>query len=125
MIPDDRKYTQDHEWVQVEGDIGTIGITDHAASELGDIVYVDLPDVGAEFSAGDSVGSIESVKAVADLFLPVSGEVVEINEALDGDPAQVNSSPLDDGWMLKVRLADPSEVDSLLDAAAYEDLLGK
>jgi glycine cleavage system H protein len=125
MIPDDRKYTQDHEWVQVEGEIGTIGITDHAASELGDIVYVDLPDVGAEFSAGDSVGSIESVKAVADLFLPVSGEVVEINEALDGDPAQVNSSPLDDGWMLKVRLADPSEVDSLLDAAAYEDLLGK
>ena len=125
MIPDDRKYTQDHEWVQVEGDIGIIGITDHAASELGDIVYVDLPDVGAEFSAGDSVGSIESVKAVADLFLPISGEVVEINEALDGDPAQVNSSPLDDGWMIKVRLADPSELDALMDAAAYEDLLGK
>jgi glycine cleavage system H protein len=125
MIPDDRKYTQDHEWVQMDGEIGTVGITDHAASELGDIVYVDLPDVGAEFSAGDSVGSIESVKAVADLYLPVSGEIVEINEALDGDPAQVNSSPLDDGWMLKVRLADPTELDGLMDAAAYEDMLGK
>lgn len=124
MVPDDRKYTQEHEWVQVEGDLGIVGVTDHAASELGDIVYVDLPDVGAEFSAGDSVGSIESVKAVADLYLPVSGEIVEINEALDGDPAQVNSSPMDDGWLFKVKLADSNELDSLLDAAGYEELLG-
>ncbi|HOX26733.1 MAG TPA: glycine cleavage system protein GcvH [Candidatus Krumholzibacteria bacterium] len=124
MIPNDRKYTQEHEWVQVEGEIGIVGITDHAASELGDIVYVDLPEVGAEFSAGDSVGSIESVKAVADLYLPVSGEIVEVNPALDGDPGLVNSSPLDDGWMVKVRLVDPAELDSLLDAAGYEELLG-
>lgn len=124
MIPDDRKYTQEHEWVQIEGDVGIVGVTDHAAGELGDIVYVDLPEVGAEFSAGDSVGSIESVKAVADLYLPVSGEIVEINDALDGDPALVNNSPLDDGWMFKVKLADPGELDSLLDAAGYEELLG-
>jgi len=124
MIPDDRKYTQEHEWVQMEGDVGIVGVTDHAAGELGDIVYVDLPEVGAEFSAGDSVGSIESVKAVADLYLPVSGEIVEINDALDGDPALVNNSPLDDGWMFKVKLADPGELDSLLDAAGYEELLG-
>lgn len=125
MIPDDRKYSQEHEWVQVDGDTGVVGVTDHAASELGDIVYVDLPDVGAEFSAGDSVGSIESVKAVADLYSPVSGEIVEINEALDGDPAQVNSSPMDDGWLFKIKLSDPGELESLLDAAGYEDLLGK
>ncbi len=124
MIPDDRKYTQEHEWVQVEGDVATIGVTDHAASELGDIVYVDLPDTGSEFSAGDSVGSIESVKAVADLYLPVSGEVIEINEGLDGDPGLVNNSPMDDGWMFKVRMTDSSEADGLMDAAAYEELLG-
>ena len=124
MIPDDRKYTQEHEWVQVEGDVATIGVTDHAASELGDIVYVDLPDTGSEFSAGDSVGSIESVKAVADLYLPISGEVIEINEGLDGDPGLVNNSPMDDGWMIKVRMTDSSEADGLMDAAAYEELLG-
>ena len=124
MIPDDRKYSQEHEWVQVEGDIGTIGVTDHAASELGDIVYVELPEVGDEFSAGDSVGSIESVKAVADLFVPVSGEICEINEALDDDAGLVNKSPLDDGWLFKVKLADPGELDGMLTAAAYEELLG-
>ena len=124
MIPDDRKYTQEHEWVQLEDEVGIVGVTDHAANELGDIVYVDLPEVGAEFSAGDSVGSIESVKAVADLYIPVSGEIVEINEALDGDPAMVNNSPMDDGWMFKVKLADPGELDSLLDASSYEELLG-
>jgi len=124
MIPDDRKYSQEHEWIQVEGEIGIVGVTDHAASELGDIVYVDLPEVGAEFSAGDVIGSIESVKAVADLYLPVSGEIVEINGALEADPGQVNSNPLDDGWLLKVRLVDPSELDTLLDAAGYEELLG-
>ena len=124
MIPDDRKYTQDHEWIQIDGDVGTVGITDHAANELGDIVYVDLPDAGAEFSAGDAVGSIESVKAVADLYIPVSGEIVEINEAFAGDPSLVNNSPLDDGWLFRVKLADPAELETLLDAAAYENLLG-
>ena len=123
MIPDDRKYTQEHEWVQVEGEIGTVGVTDHASSELGDIVFVELPEIGAEVSAGDSIGSIESVKAVADLFLPVSGEIVEINDALDGDPGLVNNSPMDDGCLFKVRLADPSELDTLLEASAYEDML--
>ena len=124
MIPDDRKYSQEHEWVQIEGDIGIVGVTDHAASELGDIVYVELPEVGDEFSAGDSVGSIESVKAVADLFVPVSGEICEINEALDDDAGLVNKSPLDDGWLFKVKLADSGEMDGMLDAAAYEELLG-
>jgi glycine cleavage system H protein len=124
MVPDDRKYTQEHEWVQVEGDIGIVGITDHAAGELGDIVFVELPETGSEFSAGDSVGTIESVKAVADLYLPVSGEIIEINEAVVDNPELLGSSPMDDGWLLKVRLVEPSELDRLLDASAYEDLLG-
>jgi glycine cleavage system H protein len=124
MVPDDRKYTQEHEWVQVEGDIGTVGITDHAAGELGDIVFVELPETGSEFSAGDSVGTIESVKAVADLYLPVSGEIIEINEAVVDSPELVGSAPMDDGWLVKVRLVEPSELDRLLDASAYEDLLG-
>ena len=124
MVPDDRKYTQEHEWVQVEGDIGTIGVTDHAAGELGDIVFVELPDTGEEFSQGDTVGTIESVKAVADLFLPVSGEIVEINEAVVDSPELVNSGAMDDGWLLKVKLSDESELEGLLDAAGYQDLLG-
>ncbi len=124
MVPDDRKYTQEHEWVQVDGDIGTFGVTDHAAGELGDIVFVELPGVGDEFSQGDTVGTIESVKAVADLFLPVSGEIVEINEAAVDSPEMVNSGPLDDGWLVKVKLSDPSEIENLLDAQAYQDLLG-
>jgi glycine cleavage system H protein len=124
MVPDDRKYTQEHEWVQVEGDIGTVGITDHAAGELGDIVFVELPETGSEFSAGDSVGTIESVKAVADLYLPVSGEIIEVNEAVVDSPELVGSAPMDDGWLVKVRLVEPSELDRLLDASAYEDLLG-
>ena len=116
MVPDDRKYTQEHEWVQVEGDIGTVGVTDFAAGELGDVVFVELPEVRREFSQGDTVGTIESVKAVADLFLPVSGEIVEINDAVVDSPELVNSDPLDDGWLFKVRLADPAELDHLLDA---------
>jgi glycine cleavage system H protein len=124
MVPDDRKYTQEHEWVQVEGDIGIVGITDHAAGELGDIVFVELPETGSEFSAGDSVGTIESVKAVADLYLPVSGEIIEINEAVVDSPELVGNAPMDDGWLVKVRLVEPSELDRLLDASAYEDLLG-
>ncbi len=124
MVPDDRKYTQEHEWVQIDGEVGMVGITDHAANELGDIVFVELPDVGSEFSMGDAVGTIESVKAVADLYIPISGEVVEINQAVVDSPELVNSSPMDDGWLIKVRLVDGSELEKLLDAGAYEDILG-
>jgi len=124
MVPDDRKYTQEHEWVQVEDGIGTIGVTDFAANELGDVVFVELPEPGSEFSQGDTVGTIESVKAVADIYLPVSGEIVAINEAVVDSPELVNSDPLDEGWMIKVRLSEATEVDQLMDAAAYGELLG-
>ena len=124
MVPDDRKYTQEHEWVMVEDGVGTVGVTDFAASELGDIVFVELPEVGSEFDQGETVGTIESVKAVADLFIPVSGEIVEINEAVVDGPEMVNSNPMDDGWLIKVRLSETGELDALMDAAAYNDLLG-
>ena len=124
MVPDDRKYTQEHEWVQIEGDIGTVGVTDFAANELGEVVFVELPETGSEFSQGDTIGTIESVKAVADLFLPVSGEVIEINDAVIDGPELVNKDPLDDGWLFRVRLSDPGELDELLDAAAYNALIG-
>ncbi|RKZ18739.1 glycine cleavage system protein GcvH [bacterium] len=124
MVPDDRKYTQEHEWVVVEGDTGTIGVTDYAAGELGDIVFVELPEPGTEFSQGDTVGTIESVKAVADLYVPVSGEILEVNEAVADTPELLNSSPMDDGWLMKVRLADPTEIERLMDAGAYSELTG-
>ena len=127
MVPDDRKYTQEHEWVQMDGDVGTVGVTDHAANELGDIVFVELPEVGSEFSQGDtigSIGSIESVKAVADLFLPVSGEVVEINETVVDSPELVNTAAMEDGWLFKIKLSETSEMDELMDAAAYSELTG-
>jgi glycine cleavage system H protein len=124
MVPDDRKYTQEHEWILIEDGVGTIGVTDFAAGELGDVVFVELPEAGSEFSQGDTVGTIESVKAVADLYLPVSGEVVEINEAVVDSPELVNSDPMDEGWLVKVRLSETSEVDQLMDAAAYNALLG-
>ncbi len=124
MVPDDRKYTQEHEWVQVEGDVATIGVTDYAANELGDVVFVELPEVDAEFNQGDTVGTIESVKAVADMFLPVSGEIVEINEAVVDSPELVNSSPMDDGWLIKVKLSEATQMDELMDAAAYSELTG-
>ena len=124
MVPDDRKYTQEHEWIQIEDGVGMIGVTDFAAGELGDIVFVELPEPGSEFSQGDTVGTIESVKAVADLFLPVSGEIVAINEAVVDTPELVNSDPMDEGWLFKVKLSDTSEIDQLMDAAAYGELLG-
>ena len=124
MVPDDRKYTQEHEWVLVDGETGTIGLTDYAASELGDIVFVELPEVGDEISRGDTAGTVESVKAVADLFLPVSGEIIAVNEAVVDSPELVNTEPMDDGWLLKVKLDDLSEMDNLLDAAGYQELLG-
>lgn len=124
MVPDDRKYTQEHEWVQVEGEIGTVGVTDFAAAELGDVVFVELPEIGSEFSQGDTVGTIESVKAVADLYMPVSGEIVEINDTVVEGPELLNKDPLDDGWLFKVRISDPSELEQLLDAGAYNKLIG-
>ncbi len=127
MVPDDRKYTEEHEWVRVEDEdgqqIGTVGVTEFAAGELGDVVFVELPEVGSEYSQKDPAGTIESVKAVADLFLPVSGEVVEINQAVVDNPELVNSDPLEEGWLVKVKLVEPGELDELLDASAYSRLL--
>jgi len=118
-IPADLKYTKSHEWVRVEGDIATIGITDHAQSELGDIVYVDLPTPGRALRTGDSFGSVESVKTVSDVYAPVGGEVAEVNPALGGQAELLNSDPYGDGWLVKIRLSDASEADGLLSAEAY------
>lgn len=122
-VPGDLKYTKSHEWVRVDGDVATIGITDHAQSELGDVVFVDLPTPGRMLSASESFGTVESVKTVSDLYAPVSGEVIEVNETLGARPEQVNESPYEAGWLIKVRLSDPGEVESLLDSASYESLL--
>ena len=122
MYPADRRYTKQHEWVRLEGDSGTIGITDYAQKQLGDVVYVELPDAGTKVSQGESFGTIESVKAVSELFAPVSGEVLEVNPALRDKPELVNTAP-HDTWMIAIRLSDPSEVDALLDAGAYDSLV--
>ncbi len=118
--PSELKYTESHEWVRLDGDVATIGITDHAQSELGDVVYVDLPSVGRILTAGDAFGSVESVKTVSDLYSPVSGEVIAINEALGAQSELVNEDAFGRGFMLRVRVTDSSEVDRLLDAAGYE-----
>ncbi len=118
-IPQDLKYTEEHEWVRVEGDTATIGVTDFAQGELGDVVFLELPETGDEFKQGDSFGSIEAVKTVADLYSPVSGTVVEINETLEDAPETVNDSPYEDGWLIKLKLSDPGELDALMDAEAY------
>jgi glycine cleavage system H protein len=120
-IPEDLHYSKDHEWIRVEGDIGTIGITDHAQNSLGDVVYVELPKVGETFSAHESFGSVESVKAVSEIFTPVSGEVTEVNESLQDEAEKVNSDPYGDAWMIRIRMSNPGEVDSLLNAVEYED----
>src|SRR5678815_4432706 len=117
MYPDNFRYTKEHEWVSVEGDIGTIGITDHAQHELGDIVYVDLPKVGSHVEAGKSLGSVESVKAVSDIYSPVSGEVIAINESLSDAPEKLNSDPHGDAWLVKIRLSNHAEIESLMSAA--------
>ena len=124
-IPQDLLYTADHEYLKPAGeaDVMTVGITDFAQGELGDVVFVELPKVGTKFKKHDVFGTIEAVKAVSELFAPVSGEVVAVNDRLDGEPALVNSSPYGDGWMVKVKLSDPAEADSLMDAAAYQALL--
>ena len=121
--PDDRKYTKDHEWIRLSGDVAEIGITDYAQQELGDVVYMELPDVGSRLTAGQSFGSIESVKAVSELFAPVGGEVVEVNEAVKAHPEAVNTDP-HSSWMIKVRVSDPSATEELLDSAQYQGLLG-
>jgi glycine cleavage system H protein len=122
-IPADLKYTNTHEWVRVEGDVATIGITDYAQSELGDIVYVDLTTPGRVLSNGDSFGSVESVKTVSDAYTPVSGEVVAVNEALGAQSELLNTDPYGQGWMVKVRLSDPSQTSALLDPEAYQGTL--
>jgi glycine cleavage system H protein len=123
-IPANLKYTKDHEWVSVEGDVATIGITDFAQGELGDIVYVEIETVGETMDQEEVFGSVEAVKTVSDLFMPVSGEIIEFNEGLERTPEAVNKDPYGDGWMIKVKLSNPSEVDSLLDAAGYQALVG-
>ena len=120
-VPEDLHYSKDHEWIRVEGDIGTIGITDHAQDSLGDVVYVELPKAGESFAAHESFGSVESVKAVSEIFTPVGGSVTEVNESLQDEPEKVNTDPYGEGWMIRVRMSNPGEVDSLLNAAEYED----
>jgi len=124
MYPTNFRYTKEHEWVRAEGDIGTIGITDHAQNELGDIVYVDLPKVGARLEQGKTLGSVESVKAVSDIYAPVSGEVVEINEALSTAPEKLNEDPHGAAWLVKIRLSAPDEVTRLLSAEDYQKYIG-
>ena len=113
------KYTEDHEWINVQGDTAVVGITHHAQDALGDVVFVDLPEVGKTFAQKDVAGVVESVKAAADVYMPVSGEITEVNEDLRNDPSLANSDPLGQGWFFKVKLANPSEVDALLDETAY------
>ena len=123
--PEDHRYAKSHEYVHLEGNVATIGITDYAQKELGDVVFVELPKVGAQLDANDELGSIESVKAVSELFSPVSGEVVEVNEALSDNPALVNTDAFGDGWMIKVKVSDPTEIDELMTAEEYDEFLEK
>jgi len=120
MYPSDYRYTQEHEWIKISGDTGTIGITDYAQHELGDLVFVELPAAGTKIVAGKSYGTVESVKAVSELYAPVSGEVAEVNSALAKAPETVNSDPHGAGWLIKVKLTNPAEASSLMDAAAYQ-----
>ena len=123
MVPTDLRYTKDHEWVRVDGDEATVGITEYAASQLGDIVFVELPDSGRSLAQFAAFGVVESVKAVSDLFAPLTGEVTAANGALAGSPELVNGDPYGDGWMIRLRLSAPDEVDGLLDATAYDALI--
>lgn len=123
MYPEKFQYTKEHEWVSIEGGIGTVGITDHAQKELGDIVYVDLPKPGTAVEAGKTLGSVESVKAVSDIYSPLTGEVTESNSALTGEPQKINEDPHEAGWLVKIKLSNPDEVGDLLNAAAYQEYL--
>ena len=124
-IPNDLKYTKDHEWIKVAGDIATIGITDFAQGELGDIVYVDISTVGQSLKQHDVFGTVEAVKTVSDLFMPISGNVAEVNKGLDASPEKVNSDPYGDGWMVKVKISNTGELAGLLTADQYKALIGK
>lgn len=123
MNPKEYLYSKEHEWVDVDGDVCTLGITEFAQNELGEVVYVELPEVGSSHEAGDEIGSIESVKAVAEVYTPVSGEIVAVNEELIDTPETVNENPHDDGWLVKVRLTDPSELEELMSADEYDELI--
>jgi glycine cleavage system H protein len=125
QVPSEFKYSKSHEWIKVEGDTATIGITDHAQEELGDVVYVELPNPGRILAIDDIFGTVESVKAVSELYSPVSGEVVAVNETLTGAESAINDSPYENGWMIKVRLKDAAETASLLDAAGYKSEIGE
>ncbi len=122
-IPENLRYSKDHEWVGVDGDIATIGITDYAQHSLGDVVYIDMPRVGDKFSAHEAFGSVESVKAVSEIFLPVAGEISEVNDGLNDTPEAVNNDPYTDGWMVKIKMDNPGEADGMLSAAEYEEYL--
>jgi glycine cleavage system H protein len=122
-IPADLKYTQDHEWVRVDGDIAIVGVTDFAQGELGDVVFVEIETEGETLDKGETFGTVEAVKTVSDLFMPVGGEVTEVNEALADEPELVNKDPYEGGWMIKVKMGDASELDELLDAEAYKKMI--
>ena len=124
QFPDNLKYTKEHEWVRIEGDYAYVGITDFAQGELGDIVFVEIDTVGQKMNQDEVFGTVEAVKTVSDLFLPVSGEITEFNSGLESDPEAVNKDPYGDGWMVKVLMSNPAEVDSLMDAAEYAALIG-
>ena len=123
-IPEELKYSEDHEWVRKEGDVLVVGITDYAQGELGDVVYLDLPAVGDTFNQKDPFGSIEAVKAAADLYMPLTGEIVEANNALPDTPETINKDPYGEGWMIKIKIESTKEYDSLMDSAAYQDHIG-
>ena len=124
-FPENLKYSKDHEWILIKGNIGTIGITEYAQSELGDVVFIELPAIGKKVEAGQSFGTVEAVKAVSDLYSPISGEVTELNKEIQDTPELVNKEPYERGWMIKVKLEKPEEVNSLLDAEAYKKLIAK
>jgi len=125
VFPEELKYTEEHEWVLVEDDVATIGVSDFAQDQLGDIVFVELPEVGDTLEVGDSFGVVESVKAVSDVYAPANGEVVEVNESLPDEPEALNNSPYEDGWMIKLKLSDSTDLDSLMDVSAYQEFVEK
>ena len=122
-VPENLKYSKDHEWLKIDGDVAYVGITDFAQSELGDIVFVEIDTEGETVENGEVFGTIEAVKTVSDLFMPVSGEILEVNPKIDDDPELVNSDPYGDGWLVKIKVSDAAEVDELMDAAAYSDMI--
>ncbi len=123
-LPSELKYTKDHEWIRIEGDVATVGITDFAQGELGDIVYVEVETVDETMDREEVFGTVEAVKTVSDLFLPLSGEIIEFNTSLEDEPEKVNTDPYNEGWMVKIRMSDPSEVDDLLSADGYKEVIG-